>query len=194
MIRRLILWVLSYAWLLVLLGVGLLGAGAYYAYTASHGGGVPEESALTVVDGYAAQAREVTEERRRRTGTSTRRYFEIDLKPAAGGQTIQLRMPEGVTRQHLMTALEENIRVKYDPDDKNTAYDIALLVKGNASPRPIVTYETISQRAIADAAKDRDTLTSPAMLGFSLALTLLGACGIWLRRRMLKADEALETA
>ena len=186
--QKLLLWLLRYAWLPVVVGLGLPAAGAYFSYVASHGGGLPAEAELTTAQGYAEAAREVTEERRRRKSgpATTRQFYEIDLQPEGGGATLVLRLGKGATREHAQAALEERIRVRYDATDHNRVYDLAQLL--DDTPLPVFTYDEMAARAIAAAEKERDVLLAPNMLRLSLFLVLLGAAGMRTRRRLLKAE------
>jgi hypothetical protein len=63
-----LLWMLSYAWVALLLGLGLLAMAAYTAFDANYGGPMAQETALTSANGPIAPGHHVTAERERHPG------------------------------------------------------------------------------------------------------------------------------
>ena len=185
--RRFLLWILSYAWIVMLAGLGLLAMAAYTAYSADHGGKIPKEADLTVLSGHIVEGREMTVERkRRRGGRTTSKHFELDLKPATG-DIIKLKVDFAVPRQALEDAVDEDVTVKYDPDDENNTY---VIQQGGKDLVPYAKMAELSQRR---ADSDKATFTSSGMLGFAAVLAVLGSAGFWWRRRLVAADHASAT-
>ena len=186
--RRFLLWVLSYAWIALLAGLGLLAMAGYTVYSAGHGGKIPAEAALTTGKGHIVAGREVTVERkRRRGGKSTSKHYELDLKPATG-EMIKLRIDHDVPRDALEAAMDEDVTVKYDPDDENNTYVI------QQDGKDLVTYTDMAALSQRRADSDKATFTSSGMLGFAAVLAVLGGLGFWWRRRLLASEQAAVAA
>jgi hypothetical protein len=177
--RKFILWVLSYAWIALLAGLGLLAMAGYTVYSAGHGGKIPLEADLTVASGHIVEGREMTVERkRRRGGRSTSKHYELDLKPASG-EILKLKIDHAVPRDALADAVDEDVTVKYDPNDDNNTYVI------QRDGQDLVPYAAMAQLSQKRANEDKATFTSGGMMGFAALLALLGAAGVWWRRRLL---------
>ncbi|MCL1960203.1 MAG: hypothetical protein FWG56_00115 [Desulfovibrionaceae bacterium] len=177
--KRFILWVLSYAWLALLAGLGLLGMAGYSTYSASHGGMIPEEAALTSASGHITEDREITVERKRRYGGKTaKKYYELDLQPASGDK-IKLRVDFDVPRATVETAVDGDVAVRYDPGDHNNTYVI------QQDGEDLVSYADMARLAQKNADHDKEIFASPGMMGFAVLLALLGGGGLWWRRKLL---------
>ncbi|MDR2187336.1 MAG: hypothetical protein LBE62_04685 [Azonexus sp.] len=184
MVKKLILWVLSYAWIALLLGLGFLGMAIYSIYSASHGGSIPPESALSSMSGHITEGREmVVETQRRRGGKTTRKYYELDLNPASGA-IIKLRVDHDVSRTVLEAAIDEDVTVKYDPNDDNSTY---VIQQGGKDLMSYTDAAALSQRH-ADA--DKAFFASGGMMGVAALLALLGGGGVWWRRKLLADSNA----
>jgi hypothetical protein len=178
--RKIILWVLGYAWLALLAGVGLIGMAAYSAYSAGHGGGMPEAADLSAAKGTVVGGREMTVERkRRRGGKTTTHFFELDLQPDAGGELVKLRVDYAIDRAKLQAAMDQKVSASYDASDHNMVYEI-LGDKG-----PIVSKDDMAKILVAKAEADKATFASGGMLGFAVLLALLGGGGLVWRRKLL---------
>ena len=183
--NRFILWVLSYAWIAFLAGLGLLGMAAYSTWSAAHGGSIPQESTLTSASGHiAAEGREVTvEHRRRRGGKTTRKYYELDLRQQ-GDAVLKLRVDHDVPREMLESALDEDVTIKYDPNDNNNTYVI------QRDDKYFMTYADMARLSQVHADADKATFAAPGMMGFAALLALLGGVGLWWRRKLLASESA----
>ena len=182
--RRFLLWVLSYAWIALLAGLALLAMAGYTVFSAGQGGKIPPESALTTGAGHIVAGREVTVERkRRRGGKSASKHYELDLKPGAG-EVIKLRVDHAVPRGALEAAMDEDVTVKYDPNDDNNTY---VIQRGG---QDLVTYANMARLSQQRADSDKATFTSGGMLGFAAVLTLFGGLGFWWRRRLIAEEHA----
>lgn len=181
--RKFVLWVLSYAWIVMLIGLGLLAMAGYSVYSAGHGGKIPKEADLTVTSGHIVEGREVTVERKRRRGGKTSsKHFELDLKPATG-DIIKLKVDYAVPRGALEDAVEEDVTVKYDPNDENNTYVI------QRDGKDLVAYQTMAALSQKRADQDKATFASGGMMGFAALLAAIGGLGFWWRRKMLAADQ-----
>ena len=184
MLKRLLLWILGYGWLVALLGAGLLGMAGYSAYSASQGGKIPPEAELTVLSGHILEGRTVTVERkRRRGGRSTTHYYELDLKPGSG-DVVKLKVDYAVPKQLLASSVDEDVTVKFDPNDDNMTY---VIQRGG---QDVVPYAKMAELSKRRAEADKTTFTSAASLGAGAGLLLIGSLGFFWRRRLIAADRA----
>lgn len=177
--RKLLLWLLGYAGIVLLIGVGLLGFGAYSAYKAGHGAGMPEAQDLTSASGSLVNGREITVERkRRRGGRSTERFYELDFQPAAGGELVKLRADIALPVDKLKSSMGDQVSVKYDGGDHNIIYEMS-------SPRgPHVEWAEMARILQVKADRDKESFTSGGMLGFAALLAVLGGLGLAWRRKL----------
>ncbi len=184
MIKRFIHWVLGYATIILLLGLGLLGMAAYSTYKASVGGKIPPEAELVVQSGKVVEGREITVERRRRRSSTktTKKYYELDLKPA-DGEMVKLRVDFTVPRQVLEQVIDENVTVKYDKSDDNTTYVIQY------EGADLVSYAKMAEISQSEADAEKASFTSSGALGAAIAMVLLGGGGLFLRRKMEAGEE-----
>lgn len=185
MIKRFIHWLLGYATIILLLGLGLLGMAAYTTYKASVGGKIPPEAELVVQSGKVVEGREVTVERRRRRSArkTTKKYYELDLKPA-DGDMVQLRVDFTVPRNVLEQIIDENVTVKYDTSDDNTIYVI------QQDGADLVSYATMAEISQREADADKASFASLGAMGSAVVMVLVGVGGIFLRRKLEAGDES----
>jgi hypothetical protein len=182
------MWVLGYAWVALLAGLGLLGMAGYSIYSADHGGKIPQEAELTAASGHIVEGREVTVERkRRRGGKTTKKYYELDLKKD-DGTVVKLRVDFAVPRDKVADAVDEDVSVKYDAHDENDTYVITL------DGQDLVSYADMARLSQARADADKETFTSGGMIGFAIVLALLGAVGVRQRRKMIARETAQAAA
>jgi hypothetical protein len=180
--RKLVLWVLGYAWLALVIGVGGLGMAIYSSYSAGHGGGSPAEADLTSVSGTVIEGREVTVERkRRRGGKTTSQFYELDLKPDTGGELLKLRVAHEIPMAQLSQAIGEKVTARYNAIDENMVFGLKF---GQAE---LVSYADMGRILTAKAEADRDFFASASALGFFVLMALLGGGGVYLRRKMVAA-------
>jgi len=178
--RKILLWILGYAWIALLAGLGLLGMAAWSAWNADHGGGMPEAAQLTAVSGTVVEGREMTVERkRRRGGKTTTHFFELDLKPDAGGDVVKLRVDHAIPRDRLEAAVDHKVRAKYNPDDDNMVFELS------SGGQPLVTQADMSKILLDKAAREKENLTAAPMLGFDAALAVFGGLGVFWRRKII---------
>lgn len=184
MIKRLVHWLLGYSVYILLLGLGLFGMAAYTSYKASVGGKIPPETDLVVQSGKVLEGREMTvESRRRRSGRkTTKKYYELDLKPA-NGEVLKLRVDFAVPRSVLEQVLDEDVTVKYDRSDNNTAYVIRF------EDQDLVSYAEMAAISQSEADARKELFASSGAMGAAAAMVLAGAGGIVLRRKMQAADD-----
>lgn len=179
--RKFILWVLSYAWLALVVGLGLLGFAGYSSYKADHGAGIPPKNELVATKGHVSDAQEVTVERkRRRGGKTTERFFELTVKPEAAGEVVKLRVDYSFGADRLAPVVDETISALYDSNDHNLVYE---LLSGDGSP--VLSFDDMSQLMHAKAEAEKANMTSAGMLGFAAILAVLGGLGVAWRRKLV---------
>ena len=177
--------ILGYARYLLLGGLALLGFGGYPLYHSATGGGIPQESALAVVQGEVAGARKVTvTKKRRRGGESHSYYYEVDVQPQSGDK-LTVRLPTLVPESKVQDmANADTIQVSYDATSSNND---AYAVKGDG--KEILPYAQMAKYMQEDA--DRSSAEAPLMMGAGLLLAILGGLGMRWRRRRIQAAEAV---
>ncbi|TDM05753.1 MAG: hypothetical protein C4K60_13635 [Ideonella sp. MAG2] len=183
MLRKLVLWVLGYAWVALLVGLGGLGMAAYSSYSAGHGGGARAEGELSAASGEVTEGREVTvEHKRRRGGKTTSKYFELDLKPDGGGELLKLRVDHAIPQSKLEPTIGSRVTARYDADDHNTVYVL------NAGGTELVAYADMQRILVAKAESNSQFFGSTGMLVFFALVALVGGGGLVLRRKMLSGS------
>lgn len=182
--RKIILWVLGYAWLALLVGLGLLGMAIYSTYSAGHGGGMPDVRDLGSISGTVLAGREMTVERkRRRGGKTTTQFFELDVKPDSG-EIVKVRVDHAVPRERLEAAIDSKVTARYTPDDDNMVYELS------SDQGVLVSLDDMTKIRVAQAERERDNLASSGMLGFDAALAAVGGLGVFWRRKLLAQPAA----
>jgi hypothetical protein len=187
--KRFILWLLSYAWIVMLAGLGLLAMAVYTTYSAGHGGSIPQESALTSASGHIQGGREMTVERKRRhLGKTVTKYYELDFQPADGAP-IKLRIDHDVPRPALEEAIDEDVTVKYDAGGNNDTY---VIQQGG---KQLVSYVDMARLSQRHADSEKDLFASGGMMGFAALLAILGAGGlVWRRKLLIAENQAIAAA
>ena len=177
--------ILGYARYLLLGGLALLGFGGFLLYQSATGGGIPQESALSVVQGEVAGARKVTvTKKRRRGGESKSYYYEVDVKPQTG-DTLTVRLPTLVPESKVQDmANADSIAVSYDA---TSSHNDAYAVKGDG--KDLLPYTQMAQYMQEDA--DRSSSEAPLMMAGGAVLALLGGAGMWWRRQRIQAANAV---
>lgn len=176
------------AWLALLFGIGILGWAGYAHWKASadtHGAAVEE---LVVRSGTVTGGSEVTEtSKRRRGGSTTRRYFVLDAK-LANGSTEKWRVDNSVGRSKLEPLIDEAVEVRLDPSDDNTVYEIKHKGRTVVALADVQKIMESKDKVAATLATDKVTLL------FGLVALLLGIVGLVIRQRLNKGLAAAEAA
>lgn len=166
------------AWIALVFGIGILGWAGYAQFKASsdtHGTAVED---LVAKSGTIVSGSEVTETtKRRRGGSTTRRYFVLDAK-LADGSTEKWRVDYAVGRSKLEPLIDEAVEVRVDPSDNNLVYEVKLKGKPVVSLADVQKIMEVKDKAAASSATDKGTLIVGA-----IAL-LLGIGGLFARRKI----------
>jgi cobalamin biosynthesis Mg chelatase CobN len=178
-VRKILIFITGYAWLLLLAGPGLIGLSLYSGWKAEGDHAYAARDSLQSVAGTVTQASEVTVKRKRR---STRKYYEITVKPdAAGAEERKLRIDYGTPQQLVGNLIDEKITALVDKSDSDLVYEVA--VDGKA----VISYEATRQRLQAEAASSAQSFSGAGTWIFAIVLTLLGAAGVWCNRKLRAA-------
>lgn len=176
------------AWLALLFGIGILGWAGYAQWKASadtHGAAVED---LVVRSGMVTGGSEVIEtSKRRRGGSTTRRYFVLDAKLANGG-TEKWRVDNAVGRSKLEPLIDEAVEVRLDPSDDNTVYEIKHKDRTVVALADVQKIMETKDKVSATLATDKMTLV------FGLVALLLGIVGLVIRQRLNKGVAAAQAA
>lgn len=171
------------AWMALLIGIGMLGWAGYAQFKANadtHGAAV---EALVSKSGTIMGGTEVTEtNKRRRGGSRTHRYFELEAKVGNGG-TEKWRVDYAVERRKLEGLIDETVEVRVDPSESNLVYEIKHQGATVVSLQDMQKIMADHDRAAASAATSRSSLIVGA------GALLLGIVGLFLRRRIGRADD-----
>ena len=185
-IRKILIFITGYAWLLLLLGPGLIAMSVYSGRKAEGDHAFTAREKLTTVTGKVVEASEVTVKRRR--SSSTKHYYQINVQPDAGGDVQKLRIDYSTPKVLVSALIDEKVTALVDKSDSDLVYEVSM------GDKPLIPYETTKQRLVADAASSAKSLSGAGMWIFAIFLTLIGAAGVWSNRKLRAADEAAQAA
>ncbi|MDR0674549.1 MAG: hypothetical protein LBF93_13065 [Zoogloeaceae bacterium] len=183
-VQKTLLRLTSYNPVLFLVGLGMMAFAGYSIWLASGDNAYTQRDQLQTVSGFVAQASEVTVTGRR--GRSKEKYYQIDVKPKGGGETLELRIRYNVPPQWIQTLIQENVTVLYDSD--NTVYEAAVQGK-----KPEITYEGTRDHYIHDAESTLGIVSTVWWWGIAVFMLALGVGGRVLQRRLTQQAEAEAT-
>lgn len=167
------------SYLFLFAGLGLLGLSLYSKFSAENGGGIPAENSLQSASGTAVEGREMTIETKRRRGIDSKEvFFEIDLKDNSG-KILKLRLDHRLPRAKIESLLGQNIQVKYDASDENRTFQV------EQNNQVIIAYQDLAKIYQAEADKRSEMFNNDGMYKASITWIILGAIGVFFRRRML---------
>ena len=185
-IRKILIFITGYAWLLLLLGPGLIAMSVYSGWKAEGDHAFTAREKLTTVTGKVVEASEVTVKRRR--SSSTKHYYQINVQPDAGGDVQKLRIDYSTPKVLVSALIDEKVTALVDKSDNDVVYEVA--VNGQA----LIAYETTKQRLVVEAASSAKSMSGAGMWIFAIFLTLIGAAGVWSNRKLRAADEEAQAA
>jgi len=175
--RTILLFITRYAWLVLLLGLGLMGMALHSVWKASGDNAWSAREQLATIEGTVIKATEVTVQSRR----SKKQHYQLDVRDA-GGTTHELRMDISTPRELVAHIVQEPVAALADPDDNYLVYEISL-----AGRDPLMPYEHTRQRLQTEAERAARTFNNAGVWGGALCLALLGGAGVWGRRKLLAA-------
>ena len=183
-VRKILIFITGYAWLLLLAGPGLIALSVYSGWKADGDHAYAARESLQTVSGTVTQASEITVKRKRRT---TKTYFEITVQPeATGAEVRKLRIDHSTPQQLVGDLIDEKITALVDTSDHDLVYDVV------ADNTPVINYEATKQRLQAEAASSAQSFSGAGTWIFAIFLTLIGAAGVWSNRKLRAAQAAKE--
>lgn len=185
-VRKILIFITGYAWLLLLAGPGLIALSVYSGWKADGEHAYAARESLQTVSGTVTQASEITVKRKRRT---TKKYYEISVQPdATGGEVRKLRIDHGTPQQLVGDLIDEKITALVDNSDNDLVYEVV------AEGTPVISYESSKQRMQAEAASSAKSFSGAGTWIFAIFLTLIGAAGVWSNRKLRAADQEQQLA
>lgn len=180
-VRKILIFVTGYAWLLLLAGPGLIALSVYSGWKADGDHAYAARESLETVAGTVTQASEVTVKRKRRT---TKKFYEISVKPdGAAAEARKLRIDYSTPQELVGNLIDEKITALVDKSDNDLVYEVAV------DGKPVISYEATKQRLQAEAASSAQSFSGAGTWIFAILLTLIGAAGVWSNRRLRAADQ-----
>lgn len=181
-VRKILIFITGYAWLLLLAGPGLIAMSVYSGWKAEGDHAYVAKESLQSVAGTVTQASEVTVKRKRRT---TKKFYEISVQPdGAGAEARKLRIDYSTPQELVGNLIDEKITALVDKSDNDLVYEVAV------DGKPVISYETTRQRLQAEAASSARSFSGAGTWIFAILLTLIGAAGLWSNRRLRAADSS----
>lgn len=185
-VRKILIFVTGYAWMLLLAGPGLMGLSLYSGWKAEDGHAYVARESLQTVSGTVTQASEVTLKRKRRT---TQKYYEITVQPdTSGAEARKLRIDYSTPQQLVGNLVDEKVTALVDGGDSDLVYEVSA---GGAT---VISYDTTKQRLQAEATSSAQSYSGAGLWVLAVVLTLVGAVGVWCNRKLRAADEAQQLA
>lgn len=181
-VRKILIFITGYAWLLLLAGPGLIALSVYSGWKADGDHAYAARESLQTVSGTVTQAAEITVKRKRR---NTKKYYEITVQPeATGAEVRKLRIDYSTPQELVGNLIEEKITALVDTSDNDLVYDVV------ADNMPVISYEATKQRLQAEAASSAKSLSGAGTWIFAIFLALIGGAGVWSNRKLRTAQEA----
>ncbi|MBV7541616.1 hypothetical protein [Acidovorax sp. sic0104] len=179
-VRKILIFITGYAWLLLIAGPGLIGMSVWSQWKAEGDHAYKPREQLTSVAGTVTGASEITVTRKRR---ATKKYYEITVAPTAGGEVRKLRIDHSTPSTLVGNLIDEKVTALFDSGDNDLVYEVV------AAGQPVIAYETSKQRLLADAQSSAKSLGGAGTWIFAIFLTLVGAGGVWANRKLRRAEE-----
>jgi hypothetical protein len=178
-LRNILIGITGYGWIVLLVGLGILGYAGYTKFKASSGTAYAAVEQLSNVSGKVVKASEVTVTSKGRRGRSrtSDRYFEIEVKPDAGdAQTLRINLSVGAKKVEAI--LDEKIAAKFDPEDNNLVYEVKM------GSKDVLSYEDTKAYMQKAADSQARAMGDAVTLGLGALLLVLGAGGMFFNRKL----------
>ena len=168
------------------LAPGLIALSVYSGWKAEDGHAYVARDSLQTVSGTVTQAAEVTVKRKRR---STKHYDEISVQPdTAGAEVRKPRIDYSTPQQLVGNLIDEKVIALVDSSDHDLVYEVS------ADGGTVISYDTTKQRLQAEATSSAQSFSGAGTWIFAILLTLVGAAGVWSKRKLRAADNAQQVA
>lgn len=184
-VRKILIFITGYAWLLLLLGPGMVALSVYSGWKAEGDHAYASREKLSTVAGKVVEASEVTVKRKRR---AAKHYYQINVQPDAGGEVQKLRIDQSTPKAVVSAMIDEKVTALVDRSDNDMVYEVT--VNGQA----LISYEATKQRLVTEAASSAKSMSGAGVWVFALLLTLIGAAGVWSNRKLRAAHEEAQVA
>lgn len=185
-VRKILIFITGYAWLLLLAGPGLVAMSVYSGWKADGDHAYAARESLQTVAGTVTQASEVTVKRKRRT---TKKYYEISVQPqGAAAEARKLRIDHSTPQDLVGNLIDEKVTALVDASDSDLVYEVVV------NGKPVISYDATRQRLQAEAAASAQSFSGAGTWIFAILLTLVGAAGVWSNRKLRAADNAQPAA
>ncbi|MFY3386179.1 hypothetical protein [Paracidovorax sp. MALMAid1276] len=186
-VRKILIFITGYAWLLLLAGPGLIALSVYSGWKADGDHAYTARESLETVTGTVTQASEVTVKRKRRS--TTKQYYEITVQPdAPGAEPRKLRIDHSTPQQLVGNLIDEKVTALVDSSDNSLVYEVSV---GSTA---VISYATTQQRLQAEATSSAQSFSGAGLWIFAVLLTLVGAAGVWSNRKLRAAHGAAQLA
>lgn len=185
-VRKILIFITGYAWLLLLAGPGLIGLSLYSSWKADGDHAYVARESLQAVSGTVTQAAEVTVKRKRR---ATKKYYEISVQPdTAGAEVRKLRIDHSTPQQLVGNLIDEKVTALVDSSDHDLVYEVS------AGGALMISYDTTKQRLQSEATSSAQSFSGAGTWILAILLTLVGAAGVWSNRKLRAADDTQQLA
>ena len=178
-IRKILIFITGYAWLLLLAGPGLAGLTVWSQWKAEGDHAYKPREQLETLAGTVTGASEVTVKRKRR---ATKRYYEITVAPQAGGTERKLRIDHSTPSGLVGNLIDEKVTTLFDAGDNDIVYEVVV------DGQPVISYESTKQRLLADAQSTAQSFSGAGVWIAAVFLFLIGAAGMWANRKLRRAQ------
>ncbi|MDR2689843.1 MAG: hypothetical protein LBB76_08825 [Azoarcus sp.] len=173
--RKILLYVVTYGKCLAFLGVGGILYSFYGMWLVSGDNAYILREHLQTVAGFVEKASEVT--RTGKGGLKRDKYYQINVKPEDGSETLELRIRHGVQPGWVEDLIEENVTVLYDSGKE--VYEVA--VQGQT---PQLSYEGTRDYYVAQAKSTAEITGSVWWWSIAIVMVMLGTGSFLLQRRL----------
>lgn len=182
-VRKILIFITGYAGLALLAGPGLAAVSLYASWKAQSDHAYVAREQLAKVTGKVVEATAVTIRKKQ----SSKKHYEISVRPDGGGDLQKRRIDYSTPQQIVESIIDEQVTVLSDPDDNDLVYEVSI--NGEA----VISYEDTRQRLQAAASDFAQTASGAWLWRTALILTLIGAAGVWLNRRLRAAQARAES-
>ena len=184
--RQILIFITGYAWVLALGGPALMAFSAYSQWKADGDHAYTQRDKLQAVAGVVSEASEVTVTGKR--GRTTKKYYEISVKPEAGGDVRKLRIDHSTPEQVVGDMIDEKVNALVDTSDNDLVYDLS--VNGTSA----ISYDETRDRMIKSAADQASSMGGAGIWVLAIGMLIVGAGGVWFNRKLKAAHAASATA
>jgi len=194
-VRKILLFITGYAWLVLVAGLGLFGMALHSLWKAEGDHAWTAREQLSRIEGTVTEAARVSVETKRRGRTTRTResHYELSVQ-GADGSTHKLRVDLQVSEAAVAYVVDEPIAALADAENDYLVYE--LRVQGaeeegeEGQEQVLFEYEDIRAMLQERARRAAANMNNVGTWGAALGLVLIGSGGVWGRRKLLAAARA----